>query len=185
MSKMVDPGNQKDPEVDEDAAGNCCRGGQGIGRADDAVALRRPARGQRLDSGVQQRRVWHRLHPPYGRSEGLPLLQQAQRDDIYFQAANNSQLQPLVGKSSYEVTFPKGQLPPAKGFWSVTVYNLEHFFYPNALNRYARGTKNKTLKYNDDGSLTIYLANQSPGKIPVPMGTFLSGFGPIGLTKPS
>ena len=83
----------------------------------------------------------------------------------------------------------KGQLPPAKGFWSVTVYNLEHFFYPNALNRYARGTKNKTLKYNDDGSLTIYLANQSPGKEKdqpaTAMGTFLSGFGPIGLTKPS
>src|SRR6476660_490597 len=47
-----------------------------------AVALRRPARGQRLDSGVQQRRVWHRLHPPYGRSEGLSLLQQGQRDDL-------------------------------------------------------------------------------------------------------
>ncbi len=38
-------------------------------------------------------------------------------ETIYFQAANDSQLQPLVGKSSYEVTFPKGQIPPAKGFW--------------------------------------------------------------------
>ena len=87
-----------------------------------------------------------------------------EKEKIYFQAANDSRLQPLVGKSSYEVTFPKGQIPPAKGFWSVTVYNPEHFFYPNALNRYALGTKNKTLKYNDDGSLTIYLGNQSPGK---------------------
>ena len=73
-------------------------------------------------------------------------------ETIYFQAANDSQLQPLVGKSSYEVTFPKGQLPPAKGFWSLTVYNPEHFFYPNALNRYALGTKNKTLKHNDDAA---------------------------------
>jgi Protein of unknown function (DUF1214) len=63
-----------------------------------------------------------------------------------------SQLQQLVGESSYEVTFPKGQLPPVKGFWSLTVYNPEHFFYPNALNRYPLGTKNKTLKYNDDGN---------------------------------
>ena len=83
-----------------------------------------------------------------------------------------------MGKSSYEVTFPKGQLPPAKGFWSLTVYNPEHLFYPNALNRYALGTKNKTLKYNDDGSLTIYLGNQSPGKekesnwLPAPDGNF-------------
>ena len=99
-------------------------------------------------------------------------------ETIYFQAANDLQLQPLVGKSSYEVTFPKGQLPPAKGFWSLTVYNPEHFFYPNALNRYALGTKNKTLKYNDDGSLTIYFGNQSPGKekesnwLPAPDGNF-------------
>jgi hypothetical protein len=35
--------------------------------------------------------------------------------------------------------------------------NPAHFFYPNALKRYALGTKNNSLKYNDDGGLTIYL----------------------------
>ena len=83
-----------------------------------------------------------------------------------------------MGESSYEVTFPKGQLPPVKGFWSLTVYNPEHFFYPNSLKRYALGTKNKSLKYNDDGSLTLYLGNKSPGKekesnwLPAPAGNF-------------
>ena len=48
---------------------------------------------------------------------------------MYFYTDNDSQLQQLVGKSSYEVTFPKGQLPPVKGFWSLTMYNPEHFFY--------------------------------------------------------
>jgi hypothetical protein len=44
--------------------------------------------------------------------------------------------------------------------------------------RYALGTKNKSLKYNDDGSLTLYLGNQSPGKekesnwLPAPAGNF-------------
>ena len=99
-------------------------------------------------------------------------------ETVYFYTANDSKLQQLVGKSSYEVTFPKGQLPPAKGFWSLTVYNPEHFFYPNALKRYALGTKNKSLKYNDDGSLTLYLGNKSPGKekesnwLPAPAGNF-------------
>ena len=99
-------------------------------------------------------------------------------ETVYFYTANDSKLQPLVGKSSYEVTFPKGQLPPVKGFWSLTVYNPENFFYPNALKRFALGTKNKSLKYNDDGSLTIYLGNQSPGKekesnwLPAPAGNF-------------
>ena len=50
--------------------------------------------------------------------------------------------------------------------------------YPNALKRYALGTKNKSLKYNDDGSLTIYLGNKSPGIekesnwLPAPPGNF-------------
>ena len=48
---------------------------------------------------------------------------------------------------SYEVTFQKGELPPVEGFWSLTMYDPEHFFAPNALKRYALGTKNKTVKY--------------------------------------
>jgi len=99
-------------------------------------------------------------------------------ETMYFYTDNDSQLQQLVGKSSYAVTFPKEQLPPVKGFWSLTMYNPEHFFYPNALKRYALGTKNKSLKYNPDGSLTIYLGTKSPGKekesnwLPAPAGKF-------------
>ena len=53
-------------------------------------------------------------------------------ETVYFYTENDTQLQPLVGKSSYEVTFPKGRLPPSKGFWSLSMYNPDHFFYPNA-----------------------------------------------------
>ena len=59
---------------------------------------------------------------------------------------------------------PKGQLPPVKGFWSLTLYNEVHFFNPNPLKRYSLGTKNKNLKYNADGSLTLYAGAKSPGK---------------------
>ena len=58
------------------------------------------------------------------------------------------------------------------------MYNPEHVFYPNAMNRFALGTKNKTLKYNPDGSLTIYLGHESPGIdkeanwLPAPNGNF-------------
>jgi hypothetical protein len=99
-------------------------------------------------------------------------------ETMYFYTDNDTQLQQLVGKSSYTVTFPKGELPPVKGFWSLTVYDPQHFFYPNSLKRYALGTKNKSLKYNADGSLTIYLGNRSPGKekesnwLPAPAGNF-------------
>ena len=40
---------------------------------------------------------------------------------------------------------------------------MQHFFEPNSLKRYSVGTKIKTLKYNSDGSLTIYVQADSPG----------------------
>ena len=96
----------------------------------------------------------------------------------YFYTDNDSQLKQPDGRSSYTVTFENGQLPPVKGFWSLTMYNPQHYFYPNPLKRYALGTKNKSLKYNPDGSLTIYLGTKSPGTekepnwLPAPPGNF-------------
>jgi len=85
----------------------------------------------------------------------------------------------LNGKNNYTVTFPKGQEPPVKGFWSMTLYNEHHLFTPNPLNRYSLGTKSMSfLKRNADGSLTLYFGAKSPGKdketnwVPAPDGTF-------------
>jgi hypothetical protein len=69
----------------------------------------------------------------------------------------------LNGGNRYTVTFAAGQLPPVNGFWSLTVYNKEHLFEPNRLNRFSLGTKNKAMKPNSDGSLTLYFQNESPG----------------------
>jgi hypothetical protein len=99
-------------------------------------------------------------------------------ETMYFYTDSDTQGQQLAGASSYAVTFPKGQLPPVKGFWSLTMYDPAHVFYPNALKRYALGTKNKSLQYDADGGLTIHLGNKSPGKdeesnwLPAPAGYF-------------
>lgn len=84
----------------------------------------------------------------------------------------------LAGSGNYEITFPRGQEPPVNGFWSLTLYNDRHLFHPNDLNRYSLGTKNKTLKKNADGSLTLYAGAKSPGAdkesnwLPAPDGRF-------------
>ncbi len=62
----------------------------------------------------------------------------------------------------YTVTFPKDGTPPVHGFWSLSIYNEHHFFVTNKINRFSVGTKNKTLKQNDDGSLTIYVQADEP-----------------------
>lgn len=84
----------------------------------------------------------------------------------------------LNGAYRYTVTFPKDQTPPVNGFWSLTLYNENHFFSPNDLKRYSLGTKNKDLKYNSDGSLTLYVQADRPPEaqranwLPAPKGDF-------------
>jgi hypothetical protein len=68
----------------------------------------------------------------------------------------------LNSANRYTVTFAKDQTPPVDGFWSLTLYDAQHFFVPNEVKRYSLGTKNKTLKYNPDGSLTIYVQADPP-----------------------
>jgi hypothetical protein len=84
----------------------------------------------------------------------------------------------LSGANRYTVTFAAGQTPPVNGFWSLTVYNKEHFFQPNKLNRFSLGTKSKSMKQNADGSLMLYFQNASPGAdketnwVPTPVDEF-------------
>ena len=89
----------------------------------------------------------------------------------------------LNGGKRYTVTFAKGGLPPVKGFWSLTLYDRYHFFAPNAIKRYSVGTKNKDLKANADGSLTIFVQADAPSDpaqraiwVPAPKGDDFSLF---------
>lgn len=70
----------------------------------------------------------------------------------------------LNGNNNYTITFSKDQIPPVNGFWSITMYNSSHFFAPNEIGRYSLGTKNETLKYNKDGSLTLYVQSSKPSE---------------------
>lgn len=96
----------------------------------------------------------------------------------YFYTDGDASGAPLDGTKSYAITFAAGEEPPVNGFWSLTLYNEDHFFNPNDLGRYSLGTKNTTLKRNPDGSLTLYAGATSPGAdkesnwLPAPEGPF-------------
>jgi hypothetical protein len=81
------------------------------------------------------------------------------------------------GADRYTLTFPKGHLPPAQGFWSLTMYDKDYFFVANPLNRYSISAR-QNLKPNADGSVTLYLQKDSPGAalesnwLPAPAGAF-------------
>jgi len=70
------------------------------------------------------------------------------------------------GKHNYTLTFPAGQFPPVKAFWSVTMYDGKtQLLIKNPINRYLINSPMlPQMKKNKDGSLTLYLQHKSPGK---------------------
>lgn len=70
-----------------------------------------------------------------------------------------------ASKSNYTITFPAGKLPKAKFFWSITMYNLpDRLLVDNPVKRYSIGSNTPSLQKAKDGSVTIYIQKDSPGK---------------------
>ncbi len=69
-------------------------------------------------------------------------------------------------KHNYTITFPYGLLPPVNAFWSVTMYDgKSQFLIKNPINRYLINSPMlPSMKRNADGSLTLYIQKDSPGK---------------------
>jgi hypothetical protein len=75
--------------------------------------------------------------------------------------------EPLDGsKHSYTLIFPAGQTPPVNAFWSVTMYDgKSQLLIKNPINRYLINSPMlPNMKKNSDGSLTLYIQKDSPGK---------------------
>jgi hypothetical protein len=83
----------------------------------------------------------------------------------------------LDGAHRYTLHFDKSSLPPVDAFWSVTLYDPEGYQVANPINRFAPSSW-MPLRYDPDGSLTLYVQNESPGKdkeanwLPGPKGPF-------------
>ncbi len=83
-------------------------------------------------------------------------------DAVYLNASVDGNRNPLDGSKKYHLTFEVRNTPPARGFWSVTLYDDEGYLVANPLGRYAiRSGEN--LVYGPDGSLVIYLQPDDPG----------------------
>ncbi len=71
-----------------------------------------------------------------------------------------------ASKHNYTLTFPAGQLPPVSAFWSVTMYDGKtQLLIENPINRYLINSPMLSgMKKDKDGSLTLYIQKDSPGK---------------------
>jgi hypothetical protein len=106
---------------------------------------------------------------------------------MYIVGATDSAHTFLDGSHDYVLHFPAGQLPPARYFWSLTMYNQRFFLVSNAINRYELASHTAGLKYDSDGSLDIYIQHAAPpghesNWLPAPTGPFevtLRLYGPL------
>lgn len=98
---------------------------------------------------------------------------------VKLRAHHDGQGQLLDGsKASFTLHFTREQIPQAKAFWSVTVYNSEYDLAENPIARFSLGSVDKGMRFDKDGGLTIYLQSGPPAKklagnwLPIPRGPF-------------
>ena len=100
---------------------------------------------------------------------------------IYPTYLADAQGTPLNGsQNKYTVTFKKGEFPPVTAFWSLTMYDGKtQLLIDNSLKRYLLNSPMmEQFVLGEDGSLTIYVQKESPGKelesnwLPAPDGPF-------------
>jgi hypothetical protein len=83
-------------------------------------------------------------------------------DAVYPTSEGPEVTQKYSGATKYIMHFDKDQLPPARGFWSLTMYTSDYFFVDNPLNRYTLSPRDK-LATNPDGSTDLFIQADSPG----------------------
>lgn len=97
-------------------------------------------------------------------------------DAIYPLAFVDAEGNTLNGADCYTWHLTKGDMPPVRAFWSLTLYDEEGFQVANELDRFAIGDRDD-LRFNADGSLDIYVQREQPAQgasnwLPAPAGTF-------------
>jgi hypothetical protein len=83
-------------------------------------------------------------------------------DAIYPVLLTDADGSPLDGANRYVIHMDADELPPVDAFWSVTMYDAAGFQVANEIDRYAIGDRD-ALRFNDDGSLDLYLQTDNPG----------------------
>lgn len=91
-------------------------------------------------------------------------------DAVYLTGKVDSEGKTLSGAHEYVVHFAKGEQPPVKGFWSLTMYDTEGFFVANPLDRVNLSQRDK-FNFNEDGSLDLYIQKDSPARTRRPTGS--------------
>jgi len=91
---------------------------------------------------------------------GLPM------EEAMYPNVTSKDGEPLNASNDYVIKMTKDELPPAKAFWSLTLYDKANgFFIPNDHKKYSVG-ENAGFKLNADGGIEIYVTAERPEGVP-------------------
>ena len=93
----------------------------------------------------------------------LGLGSNAAEDAVYPILLADADGNAVNGDNDYIVHFDADGLPPVRSFWSATIYDADGFQVGNEIDRFALGDRDP-LRYNDDGSLDLYVQHENPGQ---------------------
>ena len=96
---------------------------------------------------------------------------------VYLRSMIDSDGDRYSGARDYRLHFDADEVPPARAFWSLTVYGDDMFLVEHASGRYAIGDRTEGLRTNADGSIDLLLSAGAPSRepanwLPVPDGPF-------------
>jgi len=88
------------------------------------------------------------------------------QEEAVYPQVGSADGKPINALHDYVIHMSKDELPPAKAFWSLTLYDKDQgFFIPNDRKKYSVG-KNAGMKLNDEGGIDIYIAAEKPEGVP-------------------
>lgn len=154
------------------------RVGIGAGLPFDPAALS-PKQRQALIAGIQQGRAQLKeavgglfgsraaMHNDYlkrAAAAASGIYGNSVEEAIYLGTRHDSTQQQLLGGQRYRLRFAPGALPPAKEFWSITLYDLpDRQLVDNPIQRYCLSSRDALVR-DVDGGVTLLIQADSPGR---------------------
>ena len=166
----IAPGKEFDPSTLDPAIANAIK--EGIASAEEKIVAEAGNLGERKNG-------WQMVSGAFGNRETMQgkyltraaaayfgLYGNSLEEAYYPETSEDNANEALDGsKHNYVLHFDKEELPPVKAFWSISMYKLpEQLFIENEINRYVISSDTKGLKYNEDGSLDVYIQKENPGE---------------------
>ena len=166
----IAPGKAFDPSTLDPAIANAIK--EGIASAEEKIKEASTQLGERKNGWQMVSGAWGNREEMQGKyltraaAAYFGLYGNSLEEAYYPETSEDNANEALDGsKHNYVLHFDKSELPPVNAFWSLSMYKMpEQLFIENEINRYVISSATKGLKYNEDGSLNVYIQKENPGE---------------------